>query len=395
MRKGLLSVVAGNTPDVRGAVVDRLLRLSPRAVLLSVSIEGRRGGRPVVQRYLSGAEATGREASKGATGDPVVILRQDLLELRRTAGPAHVVLALPENVGVLPLMVELWRARVGSGSLGEFYDPAPVVVGVDPASFMADISCVHQSLRLWTGRDRSEPLTPAEAAARQVEAADALIIPDGAVDGGEQRSAFAALAAQLNSHALLLTPADAGLPESETPESLVQAGREGAAEQWQAQLEPVTVMRSRPGGSRGVASLLWQSRRPLHPERLADVLPTVMSGVVRGRGHLWLCSRPESVVTWRSAGPYLELREADRWLEAADSPAWTAASPQRRALASWFWDAYYGERRNEIVLTGIDLDQEGIRTALDTALLTDAELSLGRDGWTSFPDPLLTGADSR
>ena len=144
-----------------------------------------------------------------------------------------------------------------------------------------------------------------------------------------------------------------------------------------------------------MASLLWQTRRPLHPERLADALPTVMSGVVRGRGHLWLCSRPESVVTWRSAGPYLELREADRWLEAADSRAWTAASPQRRTLASWFWDAYYGERRNELVLTGIDLDQERVRAALDAALLSDAELSLGWAGWTSFADPLLSSADPR
>ncbi|MEU2736090.1 GTP-binding protein [Streptomyces sp. NPDC007095] len=395
MRKGLLSVVAGNTPGVRGAVVDRLLRLSPRAVLLAVSIEGREAGHPVVQRYLSGAEATRPEASRGATGDPVVILRQDLLELRRTAEPAHVVLALPEDVDVLPLMVELWRARVGSGSLGEFYDPAPVVVGVDPVSFMADIGCVHQSLRLWTGRDRSEPLSPAEAAARQVEAADAVIVPEDASDGSEQTSAFAALAAQLNSHALLLTPVEAGTPETELPQSLVGAGREGAAEEWQARLEPVTVPRSRQGGSRRVGSLLWQARRPLHPERLADALPTVMSGVVRGRGHLWLCSRPESVVTWRSAGAYLELREADRWLEAADSRAWNAASPQRRTLASWFWDVYYGERRNEIVLTGIDLEQEGIRAALDAALLTDAELSLGRDGWTSFPDPLLSSTDSQ
>lgn len=110
-----------------------------------------------------------------------------------------------------------------------------------------------------------------------------------------------------------------------------------------------------------------------------------MRGVVRGRGHLWLCSRPDSVVTWRSAGAHLELREADRWLEPADARAWQAASPQRRALASWFWDDYYGERRNEITLTGTSLDGPAIRSALDAALLTDAELSLGQEGWTTVP----------
>ncbi|MEU6497819.1 hypothetical protein ABZ890_47115 [Streptomyces sp. NPDC046984] len=62
-------------------------------------------------------------------------------------------------------------------------------------------------------------------------------------------------------------------------------------------------------------------------------------------------------------------------------------------MASWFWHDYYGEGRNEITLTGIGLDQEAIRSALDRALLTDLELSLGRQGWTSVPDPLLGDVD--
>ena len=42
MRKGLLSeVVAGNTPEARGAVVDALLCTAPRAVVPAVSIRER------------------------------------------------------------------------------------------------------------------------------------------------------------------------------------------------------------------------------------------------------------------------------------------------------------------------------------------------------------------
>jgi hypothetical protein len=97
-------------------------------------------------------------------------------------------------------------------------------------------------------------------------------------------------------------------------------------------------------------------------------------------------------VTWRSAGAYLELREADRWLD-EDPRGWQAASPQRRTLASWFWHDYYGERRNEITLTGVGLDQETVCSTLDRALLTDVELSLGWQSWTSIPDPLLGDVD--
>ena len=391
MPKALLSVALGDTPAVRGAVVDRLLRLSPRPVLLAVTIEARDEGYPVVQRFLSGAGTAVGETCLSATGDPVVVLRQDLFHLRRR-GAEHVVLALPEDVDALPFLVELWRARVASGSLGDHFAAAPVVVGVDPASFAVDIGCVHRGVRLWSGGERGEPLTSAEVAVRRVEAADALVVPApvGGADTG-RTSETVALAAHLNAHARLVTVG----PDDALPDTLAGPLPSQAEERWRARLEAVAVPRARTGVDGGVTSVLWRARRPLHPERLADALPEVMWRVVRGTGHLWLCSRPESVVTWRSAGSHLELKEADRWLEAADAHAWKAASPQRRTLASWFWDDYLGERRNEITLTGPGLDPEAIHRALNAALLTDAELSLGREGWTAVPDPLLGDVDLR
>ncbi|MCZ1014165.1 GTP-binding protein [Streptomyces noursei] len=396
MSKGLLSVVTGNTPGIRGAVVDQVLRLSPEATVLAVSVEGREdGGYPVVQRFLSGTGTSARESSpQGVTGDPVVVLRQDLLALRRAPGPGrtHVVLALPATVEVIPFLAELWRARVASGPLTDFYDPAPVVVGVDPATFMADLGCVHRSVRLWNGRGLGEPLTTAEAAARQVESADAVVVRAMSTGDGRKASGVAALIGHLNGEALVVTSPGGDAP---APASLAEATPSGTAHAWQARLEPVLAPRSPRVGRHGVESVLWRSRRPLHPGRLADALDAVMDGVVRGRGHLWLCSSPDAVVTWHSAGAYLELREADGWLEAHDRTAWEAASPQRRTLASWFWHDYYGERRNELLLTGTDLDERRTRSALDAALLTDAELALGRDGWRTVPDPLLGGVDPR
>ncbi|UQA90818.1 GTP-binding protein [Streptomyces halobius] len=398
MPKSLLSVVAGNTPDVRGKAVDHLLRRSPHAVVLAVSIQGRDGGYPFVQRFVSGVDAGPRgSVVRGTTGDPVVVLRQDLLTLRRGARPPHVVLTLPEELDVLPFLVELWRPRIGASALGDHYDPAPLMVALDPASFLADIGCVHRAVALWNGIDRTAPLTPAEVAARQVEAADVLIVPgagpsDERWDPSDERRAggVAALAGHLNPSATLLPHAAHESGTGATgPAALTRPAPRGTIEEWRARLEPVTVRRPRRGIERSVESVLWRARRPLHPARLADALADVMSGVVRSRGHLWLSSRPGSVVTWRSAGPHLELRETDRWLELGDEHAWRSASPQRRTMASWFWHDYYGERRNEIVFTGIDLDRDRLRSALDAALLNDAELSLGPDGWAGIPDPLL------
>ncbi|WDT58473.1 hypothetical protein [Streptomyces sp. G7(2002)] len=127
MPKGLLSVVIGNTPDARGAVVNHAMHLSPRAVVLTVSIHNTTGEEyPTVQRFVAGNDPRLHEtAPLSATGDPAIILRQDLLSLKRTAGKPHVILALPTELDALPFLVELWRKRIGSSSLGDHYEPAP------------------------------------------------------------------------------------------------------------------------------------------------------------------------------------------------------------------------------------------------------------------------------
>ncbi len=393
MPKGLLSIVIGNTPAARGLAVDQLVGAAPRAVVLAASIHCRDTGYPVVQRFVTGpgvSQSVSQSMSRVATGDPVVILRQDLLAIRRTVMPPHVVLALSDELDLLPFLVELWRPRTGASALSDHYVPAPIVAGLDPAAFLAELGCVHRAARLWDGTDHTSPLTPAERAARRVEAAHGVIVPTPPSPTDRRTDGVAALAHHLNPSATLIQIAQQ--PQTaELPPPLLRPVPD-ALEEWRARLEPVTVAPARPGTDLGVTSVVWRARRPLHPERLADALPTVMAGVVRGRGHLWLSSRPAAVVTWRSAGPHMELHEADRWLESGDESAWRGASPQRRTLASWFWHDYYGERRNALTFTGADLDRDRLCSALDAALLNDRELSLGWDGWAAFPDPLLGDA---
>ncbi|MFE1777052.1 GTP-binding protein [Streptomyces sp. NPDC059008] len=387
MPKGLLSIVVGNTPAARGLVVDNLLRAAPHAVVLSASIHCRDSGYPVVQRFATGTGVP-QSMPRAATGDPVVILRQDLLAIRRSAKAPHTVLALSDDLDLLPFLEELWRPRMGASALGDYYAPAPVLAGIEPATFLAELGCVHRAARLWDGADRTDPLTQAEIAARRVEAADGLIVAASPNAADRRAGGVAVLARHLNPSATLVDASWQPGPGLELPSSFLRPAPD-ALEEWRARLEPVAASRPLPVTDQGVSSVVWQTRRPLHPERLAEALPTVMAGVVRSRGHLWLSSRPEAVVTWRSAGTHMELRAADRWLESETDSAWRAASPQRRTLASWFWHDYYGERRNEITFTGTDLDPDRLRSALDAALLDDTELSLGADGWADFPDPLL------
>jgi hypothetical protein len=52
------------------------------------------------------------------------------------------------------------------------------------------------------------------------------------------------------------------------------------------------------------------------------------------------------------------------------------------------WQEPYGDRRQEIVLIGRNLDEDRIRKLLDDVLLTDDEFQAGPRVWIELPDPL-------
>jgi G3E family GTPase len=111
------------------------------------------------------------------------------------------------------------------------------------------------------------------------------------------------------------------------------------------------------------------------------------SGIVRARGHLWLASRPLTLLSWESAGEALAIEPAGRWLHTADPTTWRQASPIRRTTASLDWHPEHGDRRTEIRFTGIDITATELRLALDEAVLTDIEMTAGEHIWARLPDP--------
>jgi hypothetical protein len=57
-------------------------------------------------------------------------------------------------------------------------------------------------------------------------------------------------------------------------------------------------------------------------------------------------------------------------------------------------DSLLGDRMTELVLIGIDMGHDEITAALNTCLLTSAEIKLGFDGWSGLRDPFPVGGDN-
>ena len=51
------------------------------------------------------------------------------------------------------------------------------------------------------------------------------------------------------------------------------------------------------------------------------------------------------------------------------------------------WQEPWGDRRQEIVFIGVEMDEAWLRLQLEACLLTDGEMAKGVKAWAKLPDP--------
>ena len=90
----------------------------------------------------------------------------------------------------------------------------------------------------------------------------------------------------------------------------------------------------------------------------------------------WIASRPNQALLWSQAGGSLRSENAGVW--------WSSMTFQDRMQSMAFienqneiekdWDITFGDRKNEIVFIGKDMDEQLIIQELNTCLFSDDEL---------------------
>jgi G3E family GTPase len=127
----------------------------------------------------------------------------------------------------------------------------------------------------------------------------------------------------------------------------------------------------------GISSFVYRSKKPFDAERFWEYVQQIFpSTIIRSKGLFWLTSRPEQALIWGQAGGSLRADSAGVW--------WSSMPFQKRAQFISFlenqehiekdWDPTFGDRKNEIVFIGQDMDEVTIRKHLNACLATDNEI---------------------
>ena len=140
----------------------------------------------------------------------------------------------------------------------------------------------------------------------------------------------------------------------------------------------------------GISSFVYVSRRPFHPQRLWDRLMEdgdFYSNLLRSKGFMWLASRHDICGQWSQAGQVVTLDPLGRWWAALPREEWPSDDAETLAELESQWVEPFGDRRQELVIIGQDLDENEVRAALDSCLLTDEEMQRPAEVWNEFVDP--------
>ena len=106
----------------------------------------------------------------------------------------------------------------------------------------------------------------------------------------------------------------------------------------------------------GIRSFVYRARRPFHPAKFDKFLNTPWPGVIRAKGFFWLATRPEWVGELSQAGALVRNQALGFWWAAVTMSRWPSDDASRRHIAK-SWDPVYGDRRQEIVFIGSDMDE--------------------------------------
>jgi G3E family GTPase len=346
----------------------------------------------IVQRE-GGLSRTEEKLVEMSNGCICCTLREDLLrEVEKLALEKKFDYLLIESTGIsepLPVAQTFTYQDESQGiDLSKISQLDTLVTVVDCFNFVKDFSTIE------TLKDRSltdmqdDHRTIVNLLTDQIEFANVIILNKTDLVSEGQVGMIKALIKKLNSEAQIITSSFGKVPLNQILNTgLFDFDKTSQSAGWIEELNrgyhtPETE-------EYGITSFVYRSRRPFHPERFWNYInENWHANIIRSKGLFWLASRKNEALNWSQAGGSLKADKAGVWWcsmpysERIQYPAFV----ENQELIEKKWDKRYGDRENELVIIGQDLDKAIIIQELESCLCNANEIEFMEKGG-SFKDP--------
>ena len=389
VRRVPVTVVCGFSGVGKTVVIDRLVRQSPGERFAVITHAGGRG-RGSGYAYTPATVCHTRTPMTTFLVSSITTERHDVLrhELwQKIAAGAFDGVFLEAAGGVEPAaIVSVLNTPVPGYALADVMTVEAIVTVLDCATLQDDYASTDTLAARGLAVDAGDDRSVANVIAAQIESADLLVLNKTDLASAQNLPEVHDIAAVLNPGAHRVetcfgdgtgtTPANIDADGADTASA---DGRPG----WLCTLDRA-LLRTQ---AYRVERLVYQRRRPFHPERLMRFIDTDWPWTLRTRGQFWIASRPDWAGDIQQAGRSVSIRPFGYWWASDIVGGCTPDEPTLRDELSRLWHPVYGDRRQHIAVLGVDMDIDALEQRLDACLLTDAELVAGWDRWRELSDP--------
>jgi G3E family GTPase len=143
---------------------------------------------------------------------------------------------------------------------------------------------------------------------------------------------------------------------------------------WRKALSSKKEQKSKISQPKKVNSFVYRRQKPFKMERLKKFISEDQKGVIRSKGFIWVDHDMEKAFNYSQAGKMKEILIGELyWWAALEKDMWPNTNDFYSFLKG-IWDEQWGDRRQELVFIGTDMDKVDITNRLDSCLLSDEEM---------------------
>ena len=315
-------------------------------------------------------------------------LRDDLLlEVRRLAEEDRFDYLLIESTGVgepMPVAATFDFEDEDGVSLNQVAQIDCMVTVVDCANILADFGSEDTLLQRGETAGEGDDRQLANLLTEQIEFANVIVLNKVDMVQPGERLRVLALIKALNPAARVIETNQSVVPLAAIMGTgLFDLQQAANMPGWAQELAGVHVPETE---EYGIGSFVYRAREPFHAQRLYDYISQPIAGVVRSKGYFWLASRPEWVASLSGAGKLMNIEPVGLWWAAVPQERWPLDAESLAELKEG-WSEPHGDRYQEIVFIGQDMDKSAIEAGLKRCQLNYTETRKGMAAWRKLPDP--------
>ncbi len=307
-------------------------------------------------------------------------LREDLLrEVERLANENRFDYLLIESTGIsepLPIAQTFtYQDEANNIDLSKISTLDTLVTVVDCYNFMKDYSSIETLQQRKLSDMDGDHRTIVNLITDQIEFANTIILNKTDLVNPKEVGMIQQLIQKLNADAEIITSAMGRVPLNKILHTKrFDFDKTSQSAGWIAELNSEHTPETE---EYGISSFVFRDKKPFHPQRFWDYLNKDWhTNIIRSKGLFWIASRKNDALNWSQAGGSLKADKAGVWW--CSMPYGDRIQHQsfadNQSLIESKWDKKFGDRLNELVIIGQEMDKILIIKEITACLCTESEI---------------------